>query len=115
MSEPTLVSSSLSLTSLSSGLSPLIEISLLSTADGQPNGTALSEDSTSSSHSKHDANTGSQPFVAIASSPCDSLLNGSAMSENSTKEKTPTVRQGKTSRPLTIIMELYRCYRALEC
>ena len=94
---------SVSLTSSSSGLSPLIQISSLYPSDGLPNGTALSEDSITSSHPRPDANTGSQPFVSIASSPSDGLPNGSALSEDSNKAKTPPMHQGKTSRPLTIM------------
>ena len=93
---------SVSLTSPSS-LPPLIQISSLPTLDGLPNGTALSEDSTTSSHPRPDANTGSQPFGSIASSLSDGLPKESALCEDSTKKNTSTVRQGKTSHPLKIM------------
>ena len=102
MSEPALMPNSVPLTSCS-GLSPLIQISSLSPSDGLPNETALSEDSITSSHPRPASNTGSEHFVSIASSPSDGLPNGSALSEESNEAKTPTVRQGKTSRPLAIM------------
>ena len=102
MSEPTLMPNSVSLTS-SSGLSLLIQISSLSLLEGLPNGTALSEDSITSSHPRPDANTGSHPFFFIDSSPSNGLPKESALSEDSNKAKTPTVHQGKTLHPLTIM------------
>ena len=46
---------------------------------------------------------GSQPFFSNASPPSDGLPNRNALADDSNKERTLPVRQGKTSCPLKIM------------